>query len=150
MSKQVKSIVKLTVPAGTANPSSVGSALGPHGINIMEFCKGFNDQATAKFEQGMLVPAIITVYQDRSFTFVIKTPPASALIKKVLGLKKASTAPGTETAATMTLDQMKEVAKIKQPDLSAATLYSALKSVAGTARSMGIATPEFSQKEVSE
>ncbi len=139
MAKKVQAYIKLQVKAGQANPSPpVGPALGQHGVNIMEFCKAFNAQ-TQNLEPGLPIPVIITVYNDRSFTFVTKTPPASVLIKKALGLASGANAPGRETVGTITREQLEEIAKIKEPDLTAADMDAAVRSIAGTARSMGVA-----------
>ncbi len=130
---------KLQLPAGQANPSPpVGPALGAHGVNIMEFCKTFNAQ-TQNVEKGMPIPVKITVYADRSFTFITKTPPAAALLKKiVLGGKKGSATPNTEKVGKATRAQLEEIVKIKEPDLTAAEIEAAVRTIAGTARSMGI------------
>lgn len=139
MAKKVSAYIKLQVKAGEANPSPpVGPALGQHGVNIMEFCKAFNAQ-TQNLEKGLPTPVVITVYADRSFTFITKTPPASVLLKKVvLGGKKGSSTPNTDKVGKATRAQLEEVAKIKQPDLTAIDLDAAVRTVAGTARSMGI------------
>lgn len=138
MAKKVTGYIKLQVPAGQANPSPpVGPALGQHGVNIMEFCKAFN-AATQSTEQGMPLPVVITVYSDRSFTFVTKTPPASILIKKALGLKSGSARPNTDKVGKITREQLEEIAKLKEPDLTAASLDAAVRTIAGSARSMGI------------
>ena len=138
MAKKVTAIIKLQVGAGSANPAPpVGSTLGQHGVNIMEFCKAFNAQ-TAKMEKGTPVPVLITVYQDKSFTFVTKSTPASYLIKKALKLDKASHKPGKEGAGKITRAQLEEIAKIKEPDLTGAEQEALIRTVAGTARSMGI------------
>ena len=130
--------IKLQVAAGKANPSPpVGPALGQHGVNIMEFCKAFNAQ-TANLEPGLPTPVVITVYNDRSFSFVTKTPPASVLIKKALGLKSGSSRPNTDKVGTITREQLEEIAKAKEPDLTAGSLDAAVNTIAGTARSMGI------------
>jgi large subunit ribosomal protein L11 len=126
------------VPAGAANPSPpIGPALGQQGVNIMEFCKQFNAQ-TQKLEKGLPIPVIITVYSDRSFTFVMKTPPASVLIRKALGIEKGSGAPNSNKVGRITRKQLEEIAKTKTPDLTAADLEAAMRTVAGTARSMGV------------
>ena len=138
MAKKVTAYIKLQIPAGQANPSPpVGPALGQHGVNIMEFCKAFNAQ-TQKTEPGLPLPVVITVYADRSFTFITKTPPAAVLLMKALGLKKGSPAPNTNKVGKVTLAQLEEVAKAKEPDLTAATLEAAVRSIAGSARSMGL------------
>ncbi len=138
MAKKVEAYVKLQVPAGKANPSPpIGPALGQRGLNIMEFCKAFN-AATQHLEPGLPIPVVITAYSDRSFTFVTKTPPASVLLKKAAGLKSGSATPNTKKVATLQRAQLEEIAKAKEPDLTAATLDAAVRSIAGTARSMGI------------
>lgn len=138
MAKKVNAYIKLQVAAGQANPSPpVGPALGQHGVNIMEFCKAFN-AATQKIEQGLPTPVVITVYSDRSFTFVTKTPPAAILIKKALGLKSGSATPNTNKVGKISRAQMEEIAKMKEPDLTAADLDAAVRTIAGSARSMGI------------
>ncbi len=138
MAKKVEAYIKLQVPAGKANPSPpIGPALGQRGLNIMEFCKAFN-AATQNFEPGITTPVVITAYSDRSFTFVIKTTPASVMLKKVAGLKSGSATPNTKKIATLTRIQLEDIAKYKQPDLTAANLDAAVRSIAGTARSMGI------------
>ena len=138
MAKKVQGYIKLQVPAGSANPSPpIGPALGQQGVNIMEFCKQFNAQ-TQKLEKGLPIPVIITVYSDRSFTFIMKTPPASVLIRKAIGIEKGSGAPNTAKVGTITRKQIEEVAKTKQPDLTAADMEAAVRTIAGTARSMGV------------
>jgi large subunit ribosomal protein L11 len=138
MAKKVQAYIKLQVKAGQANPSPpVGPALGQHGVNIMEFCKAFNAQ-TQGGEPGLPTPVIITVYNDRSFTFVTKTTPASILIKKALGLKSGSQTPGSNVVGTIKRAQLEEIAKAKEPDLTAADMDAAVRTIAGTARSMGI------------
>lgn len=138
MAKKVQAYIKLQVAAGKANPSPpVGPALGQHGVNIMEFCKAFNAQ-TQHLELGMPTPVIITVYSDRSFTFVLKTPPASVLLKKTMKLKKGSGRPNTEKVGTVTREHLLEIAKIKEPDLTAADEDAAIRTIAGSARSMGL------------
>ncbi len=138
MAKKVEKYVKLQVPAGKANPSPpVGPALGQAGVNIMEFCKAFNAQ-TQKMEVGMVMPVVITVYNDRSFTFVIKTPPAANLLKKSLGIEKGSGAPNTKKVGKVSRQQLEEIAKTKMPDLTAADLDAAVRTIAGSARSMGL------------
>ena len=142
MAKKVASYIKLQVPAGQANPSPpVGPALGQHGVNIMEFCKAFNAQ-TQSVEEGLPLPVVITVYSDRSFTFITKTPPASVLLKKALGLKSGSAVPNRDKVGKVTRAQLEEIAQTKMPDLNAADLDGAVRIVAGTARSMGIETEE--------
>ena len=138
MAKKVQAYIKLQGPAGKANPSPpVGPALGQHGVNIMEFCKAFNAQ-TQSLEPGLPVPVVITVYSDRSFTFVTKTPPAAVLLKKAAGIETGSGRPNTNKAGKVTRAQLEEIAKTKAPDMNAATLEAAVRSIAGTARSMGL------------
>ena len=138
MAKKVTAYVKLQVAAGQANPSPpVGPALGQHGVNIMEFCKTFNAQ-TQGMEPGLPIPVVITVYSDRSFTFIMKTPPASVLLRKQLGLAKGSSNPNTKKVGTVTRAQLEDVAKAKMPDLTAADLDAAVRTIAGSARSMGL------------
>jgi large subunit ribosomal protein L11 len=138
MAKKVQGYIKLQVPAGSANPSPpIGPALGQQGVNIMEFCKQFNAQ-TQKQEKGLPIPVIITVYSDRSFTFIMKTPPASVLIRKAIGIEKGSGAPNTSKVGKITRKQIEEVATTKQPDLTAADMEAAVRTIAGTARSMGV------------
>ncbi|KTD19972.1 50S ribosomal protein L11 [Legionella israelensis] len=138
MAKKVEAYIKLQIPAGKANPSPpVGPALGQRGVNIMEFCKAFN-AATQNLEQGLPTPVVITVYSDRSFTFVTKTPPASVLLKKAAGIQKGSGTPNSKIVAKVTVSQLEDIAKTKEPDLTAANLDAAVRSIAGTARSMGI------------
>jgi large subunit ribosomal protein L11 len=138
MAKKVQGYVKLQVPAGSANPSPpIGPALGQQGVNIMEFCKQFNAQ-TQKLEKGLPIPVVITVYSDRSFTFIMKTPPASVLIRKAIGVEKGSGAPNTSKVGKISRQQLEEVAKTKTPDLTAADLEAAVRTIAGTARSMGV------------
>jgi large subunit ribosomal protein L11 len=138
MAKKVETYIKLQVPAGKANPSPpVGPALGQHGVNIMEFCKTFNAE-TQGMEAGMPVPVIITVYNDRSFTFIKKTTPAAVLLKKAAGVKKGSGTPNTEKVGKVTRAQLEEIATAKEPDLTAADMDAAVRTIAGSARSMGI------------
>jgi large subunit ribosomal protein L11 len=138
MAKKVQSYIKLQVPAGAANPSPpIGPALGQHGVNIMEFCKQFNAQ-TQKEEKGLPIPVVITVYTDRSFTFVMKTPPAAVLIRKAIGIEKGSGTPNTAKVGRISRAQLEEIAKKKQPDLTAADLEAAVRTIAGSARSMGV------------
>ena len=138
MAKKVAGYIKLQVPAGQANPSPpVGPALGQHGVNIMEFCKAFNAQ-TQDVEPGLPIPVIITVYADRSFTFISKTPPAAVLLRKAAGVKKGSGVPNTNKVGKVTRAQLEEIATTKMPDLTAADMDAAVRTVAGTARSMGI------------
>jgi len=140
MAKKVTAYIKLQVPAGQANPSPpVGPALGQKGVNIMEFCKGFNAQ-TQGLEAGAPVPVVITVYADRSFTFVMKTPPASYLLKKAAGIKSGSGTPNTNKVGKVTREQLEEIVKTKDADLTAATLDAAVRTIAGSARSMGLET----------
>lgn len=137
MAKKVKAIIKLYCPAGAANPAPpVGPALGQHGLNIMEFCKQFN--AKTQGRDGLKLPVIITAYEDRSFTFIIKSPPSSILLKRACGVAKASGVPHKEKVGSVTNDQVREIAKIKMPDLNTTDIEQAMKMVAGTARSMGI------------
>ena len=136
MAKKVVGLIKLQVPAGKANPSPpIGPALGQRGLNIMEFCKAFNAQ-TQKMEPGLMLPVVITAYADKSFTFVLKSPPASVLIKKALKLDKGSSKPHTDKVGKLTRKQAEEIAKTKQPDLTAADLDAAVRTIAGSARSM--------------
>src|SRR4030066_1123991 len=137
MAKKVRTVIKLQIPAGQANPAPpVGPALGQHGVNIMEFCKAFNEK-TAK-EQGMNIGMILTVYKDRSFSFITKTPPAAVLIKKALNLEKGSAEPNREKVGELSRKQAEEIAKIKLKDLNARTIEHAVKIIEGTAKSMGI------------
>ena len=137
MAQKVTGYIKLQIPAGKATPAPpVGPALGQHGVNIMGFCKEFNEK-TAK-QAGLIIPVVITVYQDRSFTFITKTPPAAVLIKKACGIETASGKPNKEKVAKITKAQVKEIAELKMPDLNAASVEAAMSMVAGTARSMGI------------
>lgn len=138
MAKKVEAYIKLQVAAGQANPSPpVGPALGQHGVNIMEFCKAFN-AATQKLEPGLPVPVVISVYSDRSFTFITKTPPAAVLLKKAAGLKSGSARPNTDKVGKVTRAQLEEIATAKEPDLTAADMDAAVRTIAGTARSMGL------------
>jgi large subunit ribosomal protein L11 len=138
MAKKINAYVKLQVPAGKANPSPpVGPALGQHGVNIMEFCKAFNAQ-TQHLEQGLPLPVVITVYSDRSFTFILKTPPASVLLKKAVGIEKGSARPNTNKVGIVTRAHLEEIARTKRPDLTAAELEAAVRTIAGSARSMGL------------
>jgi large subunit ribosomal protein L11 len=137
MAKKVVGVIRLQIPAGAANPAPpVGPALGQAGVNIMEFCKQFN--AATQSSAGMVIPVVISVYQDRSFTFVTKSPPAANLLKKIAGLASGAKTPGRETVGSVTRAQLEEIAKIKMADLSARDVDAALKVIAGTARSMGI------------
>ncbi len=138
MAKKVEVYIKLQVPAGRANPSPpVGPALGQHGVNIMEFCKAFNSK-TQDQENGMPIPVVITVYTDRSFTFITKTPPASVLLRKAAGILKGSGEPNTEKVGRVNRAQLEEIAKAKEPDLTAADMDAAVRTIAGSARSAGI------------
>jgi large subunit ribosomal protein L11 len=138
MAKKIAAYIKLQVKAGEANPSPpIGPALGQRGVNIMEFCKAFNAK-TQDVEKGLPLPVVITVYSDRSFTFITKTPPATVLLKKAVGIKSGSSNPNTKKVGTVTLAQLEEVAKTKMEDLNAATLEAAVKTIAGSARSMGL------------
>lgn len=138
MAKKIDSYIKLQVPAGKANPSPpIGPALGQKGVNIMAFCKEFN-AATANMEPGLPTPVVITVYSDKSFTFVMKSPPAAVLLRKAAGIAKGSSTPHTNKVGTVTREQLEEIVKTKQADLTAADLDSAVRTIAGTARSMGI------------
>jgi large subunit ribosomal protein L11 len=142
MAKKIQAMIKLQVKASEANPSPpIGPALGQHGVNIMEFCKQFNARTQQGFEKGMPLPVVITVYVDRSFTFILKTPPASVLLAKLIG-RNGSGRPNTEKVGKVTRDQLKEIANIKMPDLNAASLDAAIRMIAGTARSMGIEVVE--------
>jgi len=137
VAKKVAGIIKLQVPAGKANPAPpVGPALGQHGVNIMEFCKAFNER-TAN-QAGMIIPVEITVYEDRSFTFITKTPPASILLKKAAGIEKGSGTPNTQKVAQVSRDKVREIAELKMPDLNATSIEGAMRIIEGTARSMGI------------
>ena len=138
MAKKVVGFIKLQVPAGKANPSPpIGPALGQRGLNIMEFCKAFNAQ-TSKMEPGLPLPVVITAYADKSFTFILKSPPASVLIRKALKLEKGSSKPHTDKVGKLTRKQAEEIAKMKQPDLTAADMDAAVRTIAGSARSMGV------------
>ncbi len=140
MAKKIQAYIKLQVKAGQANPSPpVGPALGQHGVNIMEFCKAFNAK-TQSVEQGMPIPVVITVYSDRSFTFITKTPPASILLKKAAGLKSGSAEPNRNKVGKVNRQQLEEIATTKMPDLTAADMDAAVRTIAGSARSMGIET----------
>ena len=138
MAKKIEAYIKLQVPAGQANPSPpVGPALGQHGVNIMEFCKAFNAK-TQNLEAGMPVPVVITVYSDRSFTFITKTPPAAVLLRKAAGVAKGSSTPNTDKVGKVSRAQLEEIATTKDPDLTAADMDAAVRTIAGTARSMGL------------
>ncbi len=139
--KKVKAVVKLQLPAGQANPAPpVGTALGPQGIQLMEFCKQFND--ATKDKAGFVIPVIVTVYEDRSFTFITKTPPASNLIKKELGIEKGSSEPNKNKVGKIKKDQLKKIAELKMKDLNAKDIEAAMRIIAGTARNMGIEVEE--------
>ena len=141
MAKKIDAYVKLQIPAGAANPSPpIGPALGARGVNIMEFCKAFNAQTEniPGVEKGMPVPVVITVYSDRSFTFILKTPPAAVLLKKFTKIEKGSGEPNKIKVGTITREQLEEIAKIKEPDLTAASVNAAVRTIAGTATSMGL------------
>ncbi len=138
MAKKIEAYIKLQVPANEANPSPpVGPALGQHGVNIMEFCKAFNAQ-TQSLEKGMPVPVVITVYSDRSFTFIMKTPPAAILLMKAAGITKGSGTPNTDKVGKVTRAQLEDIAKTKEPDLTATDMDAAVRTIAGSARSMGL------------
>ena len=142
MAKKITGYIKLQVPAGIANPSPpIGPALGQRGVNIMEFCKAFN-AATQKMEPGLPIPVIITAYSDRTFTFIMKTPPASILLKKAVGIESGSKRPNTDKVGKVTRKQLEDIAKAKMPDLTAADLDAAVRTIAGSARSMGL-VPEI-------
>ena len=135
--KKVSGYIKLQVPAGRANPSPpVGPALGQHGVNIMEFCKGFNAQTNS--QEGLILPVVVTIYQDRSFTFVVKTPPAAVLLKRAAGIAKASAVPHKDKIGKVTKQQVREIAQTKLVDLNTHSIDSAMRIIEGTARSMGI------------
>jgi large subunit ribosomal protein L11 len=137
MAKKVTAVIKLQCPAGAANPAPpVGTALGPHGVNIMEFCKQFNARTQA--QAGMVIPVLVTVYQDRTFSFITKTPPAPNLVLKEAGLEKGSAAPNRTKVGKVTRAQLKKIAELKMADLNAADLEGAIRMIAGTARSMGV------------
>ena len=138
MAKKIATYIKLQIPAGQANPSPpVGPALGQHGVNIMEFCKAFNAE-TQTLEQGMPIPVVISVYTDKRFTFITKTPPAAVLLKKAAGIEKGSGTPNTVKVGSVTRAQLEEIAKVKAPDLNSADMDAAVRIIAGSARSMGI------------
>ena len=140
MAKKITGYIKLQIPAGQANPSPpIGPALGQHGVNIMEFCKSFN--AKTQKQDGMIIPVVITVYADRSFSFITKTPPVPVLIKKALGIKKASAQPNRDKVGRLTEEQLEEIAKIKMPDLNCYDIEAAKRLVIGTAASMGVQPP---------
>src|SRR5213080_4582732 len=139
MAKKITAMVKLQIPAGKATPAPpVGPALGQHGVNIMEFCKTFNAKTSAKDQEGLIIPVVITVYQDRSFTFITKTPPAAVLLKRAAGIAKGSGEPNKNLVGKITEKQVLDIAKQKMPDLNARDVDAAIRSVRGTARSMGI------------
>lgn len=139
MAKKITGYIKLQLPAGEATPAPpVGPALGQHGVNIMEFVKQFNAKSVGAVDKGTIVPVVITVYADRSFSFILKTPPAAVLIKKKLGLEKGSPTPNKFKVGKLTVAQLEEIAKVKMPDLNAGSLETAMKSIAGSARSMGV------------
>ena len=141
MAKKVTGMIKLQLPAGKATPAPpVGPALGQHGVNIMGFCKEFN--AKTANQAGLIIPVVITVYQDRSFSFILKTPPAAVLIKKELGLESGSGVPNRTKVGTLTKDQVRKIAELKMPDLNAATIETAMSMIEGTARSMGLTIAE--------
>ena len=141
MAKKVQAYIKLQVPAGQANPSPpVGPALGQHGVNIMEFCKAFNAQTQA--QNGVITPVVITIYTDRSFTFITKSPPASELLKQAAGIAKGAAAPHVEKGGRVTMDQLRQIAETKMADLSATDMEAAVRIIAGTARSMGLEVAE--------
>lgn len=141
MAKKVIAVVKLQIPAGKATPAPpVGTALGPHGVNIMQFTKEFNSRTAD--QAGMIIPVVLTVYQDRSFTFITKTPPVSVLLKKAVGVESGSGEPNKNKVAKISKDKVKEIAEIKMPDLNAASIEAAMSMVAGTARSMGFVVEE--------
>ena len=141
MAKKVQALVKLQIPAGKATPAPpVGTALGPHGVNIMQFTKEFN--AKTADQAGLIIPVVLTVYQDRSFTFITKTPPVPVLIKKKLGIESGSKVPNKTKVGNLTKEQVREIAELKMPDLNAATIEAAISMVKGTARSMGITVEE--------
>jgi large subunit ribosomal protein L11 len=142
MAKKIQSMVKLQLPAGKATPAPpVGTALGPHGVNIMDFCKQFNAK-TSKEADGMIFPVLVTIYSDRTFTFILKTPPASVLLKRAAGIVKGSPEPNRNKVAKVTRKQVEEIAKTKLPDLNTTNLESAMRSIMGTARNMGIEVTE--------
>ena len=137
MAKKVKTQIKLQIPAGAANPAPpVGPALGQHGVNIMEFCKGFNAQTNT--QEGLILPVVVTIFADRSFTFIVKTPPAAVLLKRAANLAKGSAVPNKIKVGTVTAKQVEEIARVKMPDLNCDAIESAVRTVAGTARSMGL------------
>jgi len=139
MAKKVTAEVKLQIPAGKATPAPpVGTALGPQGVNIMEFCKAFNAKTSAKDQEGLIIPVVITIYSDRSFTFITKTPPVAILVKRAVNLAKGSAEPNKNKVGKISEEQVKEIAKIKMPDLNCFTLDAAMEQVKGACRSMGV------------
>jgi large subunit ribosomal protein L11 len=137
MAKKVQAMVKLQIPAGKATPAPpVGTALGPHGVNIMDFCKNFNSKTAA--QEGLIIPVVVTVYADRSYTFITKTPPAPVLLKRAANLAKGSAEPNKNKVGTVTTKQVEDIAKLKMPDLNTESLESAVRTISGTARSMGL------------
>jgi len=141
MAKKVVGMIKLQLPAGKATPAPpVGPALGQHGVNIMGFCKEFNAKTAS--QEGLIIPVVITVYQDRSFSFILKTPPAAVLLKKAVGIESGSGVPNKTKVAKVTKEQLRQIAETKMPDLNAATVETAMSMIAGTARSMGITVEE--------
>lgn len=139
MAKKVTGQVKLQIPAGKATPAPpVGTALGPQGVNIMEFCKAFNAKTSAKDQEGLIIPVVITIYSDRSFTFITKTPPVAVLVKRAVNLAKASAEPNKNKVGKITLKQVEEIAKVKMPDLNCFTIDAAMEQVKGACRSMGV------------
>ena len=139
MAKKITANVKLQIPAGKATPAPpVGTALGPQGVNIMDFCKAFNAKTSGKDQEGLIIPVVITIFSDRSFTFITKTPPASVLLKRAAGIAKGSGTPNKDKVGKVSAKQVEDIAKQKMPDLNAATIDTAIKSIRGTARSMGI------------
>jgi large subunit ribosomal protein L11 len=139
MAKKVTGQVKLQIPAGKATPAPpVGTALGPQGVNIMEFCKAFNAQTSAKDQEGLIIPVVITIYSDRSFTFITKTPPVAILVKRAVNLAKGSAEPNKNKVGKITMQQIEEIAKIKMPDLNSFTIESAIEQVKGACKSMGV------------
>jgi large subunit ribosomal protein L11 len=139
MAKRVTAVVKLQIPAGKATPAPpVGTALGPQGVNIMEFCKAFNAKTSAKDQEGLIIPVVITIYSDRSFTFITKTPPVAILVKRAVNLAKGSAEPNKVKVGKITQKQVEEIAKIKMPDLNCFTVEAAIRQVEGACRSMGV------------
>ena len=143
MAKKITANVKLQIPAGKATPAPpVGTALGPQGVNIMEFCKAFNAKTSAKDQEGLIIPVVVTIYSDRSYSFITKTPPASILLKRAANIAKGSGVPNKNKVGTVTKKQVEDIAKLKMPDLNAASLDAAVRTVRGTAVSMGIEVRE--------